>query len=75
MIRQELKRRARAAWKRIVFRIRIHWHAVRVADALHELEDETSAHLWLRGDDRAFHVVKEAQRALLACGRGVKGLD
>lgn len=63
----------RALWLRLRCRIRLHLHAARVADALHELEDEASVYLWhVRGDDRARHVVKEAQRALLACGRGIK---
>lgn len=76
MIRAELKRRCVAAWRRLVFRVRVHWHAVEVADALHELEDEAAIYLRAtRGDPRAIHVLRTAQSALLRCGRSVKGWD
>lgn len=75
-IRHELKQRIRRAWKRVVFRVRVHWHAVQVADALHDIEDEAAIYLLhVRTDPRAAHALKTAQTALIECGRGVKGWD
>jgi len=76
VIRQELTRRLRACCRRAAFLVRAHWHVVALADALHELEDEANIYLWHnRGDERARHVVRQAQAALRRSGRGVKGLE
>ena len=72
MIFRELRCRLNRAWARLVFLVRIHWHAVEVADALHDLEDEAALYLVCR-DIRGVKVVRAAHRALLRCGRGVKG--
>lgn len=71
----EIRCRLFVMWRRLAFRVRVHWHAVELADALHELEDETACYVrsQRRGDMRAQSVVDRAQRVLAASGRGVKG--